>query len=106
MPGGAGYQYQGPPASQGGRPGSGGFDGPGEPSRGPNPFGQGLGYDPAKPPPTKQPFKVITNTRVELPPDAYRVEGPAVSLGFSWILCSPLVVCASGMRMPGLSLKI
>jgi len=61
------------------RPGSGGFDGPGEPSR-PNPFGPGMGFDPAKPA-TKD--KVITNTRVELPASAYRLEGPSVCCYFA-----------------------
>jgi hypothetical protein len=61
------------------RPGSGGFDGPGEPSR-PNPFGPGIGYDPAKPA-TKE--KVITNTRVELPASAYKLEGPSVCYYFA-----------------------
>jgi hypothetical protein len=74
-------QYSGPPASQQGllpdKPRSGGFDGPGEPSRGPNPYGPGLGYDPAKP--QVAPAKVITNTRVELPAAAYKLEGGLVS---------------------------
>lgn len=56
------------------------YDGPasqpssqhGDPSR-PNPFAQGLGYDPAKPTPAKP--SLITNTRVELPAAAYGLDG-------------------------------
>jgi len=66
----------GPPS----KPRSGGFDGPGEPSRGPNPFGPGLGYDPAKPKIAEK--KVITNSRVELPASAYKLEGGNVSSMF------------------------
>lgn len=51
------------------RPGSEGYDGPSEPRQ--NPFGSGLGYDPAKPVVKES---VITNRRVELPPDAYRLD--------------------------------
>ena len=49
----------------------GGFDGPTDASssRGPNPFGPSLGYDPARGPMKEL---VITNTRVELPSAAYR----------------------------------
>jgi hypothetical protein len=36
-----------------------------------------LGYDPAKP--QVAPAKVITNTRVELPASAYKLEGGVVS---------------------------
>lgn len=43
-----------------------------------NPFGPGLGYDPARMAQSAKP-KVITNTRIELPPDAYRLEGQTVS---------------------------
>jgi len=75
------YGGQGPPTQQqqgqGQKPRSGGFDGPGEPSRGPNPYSPGLGYDPAKPKPVAE--KVISNTRIELPASAYRLEGPSVS---------------------------
>ncbi|KAG4026171.1 hypothetical protein MFRU_044g00410 [Monilinia fructicola] len=53
-----------PPASSSGRPPSGGFDGPGEP-RMPNPFGPGVGFDPAKD--TKRDEGRKFNTRVELP---------------------------------------
>ena len=68
-----------PPQQQGQpeKPRSGGFDGPGEPQRGQNPYGPGLGYDPAKPKPVAQ--KVITNTRIELPASAYKLEGGNVS---------------------------
>ncbi|KAF8860682.1 eukaryotic translation initiation factor-like protein 2C 2 [Acephala macrosclerotiorum] len=52
------------------RPGSEGYDGPPGDGR-QNPYGPGLGYDPAKP---IAKDKVITNTRMELPPDAYRLE--------------------------------
>jgi hypothetical protein len=62
------------------RPGSGGYDGPGEPSRS-NPYGPGLGFDPAKPV-VKE--RVITNTRVELPAAAYSLEGPSVRYPFSF----------------------
>ena len=51
------------------RPGSDGFDGGSEPRQ--NPFIPGMGFDPARPV-VKE--RVITNTRVELPPDAYRLE--------------------------------
>ncbi|KAE8440739.1 hypothetical protein EG329_006634 [Mollisiaceae sp. DMI_Dod_QoI] len=69
----AGAGIQNPPSpdiQQGGsRPGSEGYDGPGESRQ--NPYAPGLGYDPAKPV-VKE--RVITNSRVELPPDAYRLE--------------------------------
>jgi hypothetical protein len=74
------YGNQGPQPQQNQpqKPRSGGYDGPGEPSqRGPNPFGPGLGYDPAKPKPVAE--KVISNTRIELPASAYKLEGPSVS---------------------------
>ena len=50
--------------------GYGGFDGPTDGSGTPrqNPFGPGLGFDPAKP---AKKESVITNTRVELPASAY-----------------------------------
>lgn len=56
------------------------YDGPasqpssqhGDPPR-QNPFGQGLGYDPAKPTAAKP--SLITNTRVELPAAAYALDG-------------------------------
>jgi eukaryotic translation initiation factor 2C len=74
-------QYSGPPAGQQGpitdKPRSGGYDGPGEPSRGQNPYGPGLGYDPAKS--QVAPAKVITNTRIDLPASAYKLEGGVVS---------------------------
>ena len=81
------------PPYQGGPPGraiyGGGYDGPGSvtsnSSRGPpqdgppqdgsprpNPFGQGLGFDPAKP--AAKPESIITNTRVELPAAAYALD--------------------------------
>ncbi|KAH7395607.1 eukaryotic translation initiation factor-like protein 2C 2 [Cadophora sp. MPI-SDFR-AT-0126] len=67
-------QYQGPPQQmmQQGPPQQqavGGLQG----QRGPNPFGPGMGFGPARPIAPKE--KVITNTRVELPPDAYQLEG-------------------------------
>lgn len=43
-----------------------------------NPYGPGLGYDPAKPS-TSTAQRVITNTRMELPAAAYRLEKPNVS---------------------------
>ncbi|KAE9369735.1 Piwi-domain-containing protein [Stipitochalara longipes BDJ] len=64
--------YNGPQPS---KPRSGGFDGPGEPQRDPNPYGPGLGYDPAKPANKLAEKKVITNSRVELPASAYKLEG-------------------------------
>lgn len=68
------------------KPRSGGYDGPGEPSqRGPNPFGRGMGFDPAKPAPLKE--KVISNSRVELPASAYTLEGPSVCYFFSSAIC-------------------
>lgn len=48
--------------------------------RGPNPFGPSMGFDPARPAAPKE--KVITNTRIELPPDAYQLEGPGVCYPF------------------------
>ena len=89
---------QGPPAV---KPRSGGFDGPGElTQRGPNPYGPGLGYDPAKPKPVAQ--KVITNTRVELPASAYKLEGGSVSYNPSFFLvfscCSSFIV-SGGARV-------
>ncbi|RDW73914.1 hypothetical protein BP5796_07356 [Coleophoma crateriformis] len=59
-------------------PMQGGFDGPSSPpptagQRGPNPFALGLGFDPAKAAPKKE--SVITNTRVELPQTAYKLDG-------------------------------
>lgn len=45
-----------------------------------NPYGPGLGYDPAKPAPAKQ--SVITNSRVELPSAAYNLGKEGVSLIF------------------------
>ncbi len=43
------------------------------------PFGgPGLGFDPAKP--SIAPPKIITNTRVELPSSAYRLDNPNVSV--------------------------
>jgi hypothetical protein len=47
-----------------------------------NPFGPGLGYDPAKPP--EQKYSIITNTRVELPFAAYALDANGVSLSFTW----------------------
>jgi len=96
-----GHNYNGPPFQgnyNGGpsngpppdKPRSGGFDGPGEPQRGPNPYGPGLGYDPAKPSHKLAEKKVITNTRIELPPAAYKLEGGNVSSLF----CSSALVFA------------
>jgi hypothetical protein len=82
-----GPSYNGPPPD---KPRSGGFDGPGEPQRGPNPYGPGLGYDPAKPSHKLAEKKVITNTRIELPPAAYKLEGGNVSSLF----CSSALVFA------------
>jgi hypothetical protein len=99
MPGGAGFraaghrnqqqqQQQPPPPGRSNvgffesqpssRPRSGGYDGPGEPSH-PNPFGPGIGFDPAKPAAKE---RIITNTRVELPAAAYKLEGPSVCYYF------------------------
>lgn len=60
-----GFQQQGP--AQGGSQG---------PAR-QNLYAPGLGYDPAKSDPVKP--KVVTNTRIELPASAYKLEGPGVS---------------------------
>jgi len=81
-------QYSGPPPSQHSaynqydssyqqynRPPAGKFDGPGDK---PNPFGQGMGYDPARMGRADEAPKVITNTRVELPATAYRLDGQKV----------------------------
>jgi hypothetical protein len=43
-----------------------------------NPYGPGLGYDPAKPAAAKQ--SMITNSRVELPYAAYSLDAGGVSL--------------------------
>lgn len=58
------------------RPPAGKFDGPGER---PNPFPQGMGYDPARMGRADETPKVITNSRVELPATAYRLDGQKVS---------------------------
>lgn len=74
MPGGAGYLTQGqygPPQGYAQQ-----LPGNPEPARAPNPFPQGLGYDPAKPPVVES---KKFNTRVELPAEAY-MDGPRVSL--------------------------
>ncbi|KAL2072104.1 hypothetical protein VTL71DRAFT_11447 [Oculimacula yallundae] len=63
------YMQQGPPQMM--QPGSGPQP---QGQRGPNPFGSGMGFDPARPVVPKE--KVITNTRIELPPDAYKLNGP------------------------------
>jgi hypothetical protein len=53
--------------------GLGSYDGPSDsPPKLQNPYGPGLGYDPAKPTPAKQ--SVITNTRMELPAAAYGLD--------------------------------
>jgi len=80
------YGYNGPP-----RPPAGKFDGPmdnsGRPSgpggpNGPGGFGPSLGYDPARMSRPDERPKVITNTRVELPAMAYRLNGQTVSTLF------------------------
>lgn len=50
-------------------------------SRGPsqNPFPQGVGYDPARGRRPDEMPRTITNTRVELPPEAYALDGQKVS---------------------------
>ena len=85
-----------PPTLTEPRPRSGGFDGPGEPSRGPpgspakstvstrqNPFGPGLGYDPARP---VIKTSVITNTRVELPAAAYALDVSIPFISYTLII--------------------
>jgi eukaryotic translation initiation factor 2C len=62
-----------PSRQQGGRPGTTGQQTahPGNPAQ--NPFGPGIGYDPARiTAPKKE--SVITNTRVELPSSAYQLD--------------------------------
>lgn len=67
------------PMSMGSHPGPAPYDGPasqpssqhGDPPR-QNPYGPGLGYDPAKPATKKE--SLITNTRVELPAAAYALD--------------------------------
>lgn len=49
-----------------------------------NPFGPGLGYDPAKPAGQKE--SIITNTRVELPYAAYALDSSGVSPIFMKLL--------------------
>lgn len=76
-------QFQQPTNMSGSR-GPAPYDGPasqhssqhGEPPR-QNPFGPGMGYDPAKPASKKQ--SLITNTRVELPVAAYALDANGVS---------------------------
>ncbi|CZS95194.1 uncharacterized protein RAG0_04942 [Rhynchosporium agropyri] len=72
------YMQQGPPQNV--QPGSGNQP---QGQRGPNPFGPGMGFDPARPAVPKE--KVITNTRIELPPDAYKLNGSEVSPALSLI---------------------
>ena len=48
-----------------------------------NPFGPGLGYDPAKPTPAKP--SLITNTRVELPAAAYALDGDVSLIYFGFL---------------------
>ncbi|ESZ91253.1 hypothetical protein SBOR_8346 [Sclerotinia borealis F-4128] len=66
----------GPQASSSGRPLSAGFDGPGEPKT--NPFGPGLGFDPARDPGKDESRKF--NTRVELPCYRDNYDIPASSI--------------------------
>jgi hypothetical protein len=77
------YGYNGPP-----RPPAGKFDGPmdnsGRPT-GPGGFGPSLGYDPARMGRPDERPRVITNTRVELPAMAYRLEGQTVSTLFYFL---------------------
>ncbi|KAH6682518.1 hypothetical protein B0J14DRAFT_555812 [Halenospora varia] len=62
------------PQQQGGNV-HGKFDGPGDVRQ--NPFGPSMGFDPARSGGPSKP-SIITNRRVELPPDAYRLEnGPS-----------------------------
>lgn len=75
-------QYNSESYQQYNRPPAGKFDGPGDK---PNPFGQGMGYDPARMGRPDEAPKVITNTRVELPATAYRLDGQKVSTLFSFL---------------------
>jgi hypothetical protein len=70
-------QYNSESYQQYNRPPAGKFDGPGDK---PNPFGQGMGYDPARMGRADETPKVITNTRVELPATAYRLDGQKVRI--------------------------
>lgn len=76
------------------RPVSGGFDGPSEHSRNPsrqNPFGTGLGYDPAKPIGARE-KNGITNTRVELPATAYTLDDATVSQSTTLVLVILVII--------------
>ncbi|QSZ31122.1 hypothetical protein DSL72_000685 [Monilinia vaccinii-corymbosi] len=73
-----------PPAPSSDAPPSGGFDGTGE-RRQPHPFGQGVGFDPARDPKKEEGRKF--NTRVELP--SYRDN---VSNKFCLFICNVLFV--------------
>ena len=70
------------PRNNGGPPPQ--LDGPGDRSPRKNPFGAGLGYDPAKPA-----QKVITNTRIDLPASAYMLENNVSSPSFDSLSTFP-----------------
>lgn len=86
------------PGDRGPPPGARGAPSGGPPGRGPPPpaqsgpggFAPGTGVDPARMSRRdEQPSRVITNTRMELPPEAYRLEGQNVSTLFCFFLsCS------------------
>lgn len=83
MAGGPGFQR-----AQGGPPSNGGSSQAGNNAPRQNPFGPGMGFDPARP--VARPDPVITNTRVELPSSAYALNGPSVSQTLYvllWRLC-------------------
>lgn len=73
------------------------YDGPSDtPSRGPGGpsgpgggFGPSLGYDPARMSRGEERPRVITNTRMELPAEAYRLEGQIVSTLFCFFVGFP-----------------
>ncbi|KAF4636138.1 hypothetical protein G7Y89_g1933 [Cudoniella acicularis] len=75
------------------------YDGPGEARQ--NPFGKGMGCDPARSsgPAATGGSSVITNRRVELPSAAYRLDGGSVSLPISNRLFLLLRVLHSNLQV-------
>lgn len=75
-------------------------DGPAD-TRGPNPFSQGLGFDPAR---QSRPVREsrITNTRVELPAVAYALDQGVSSIllnpSFALIVFFVFFFCLGGLR--------
>lgn len=63
----------------------------------PNPFGPGLGHDPARLAPVAKPMSnAITNTRMEIPQAAYRAEVSSRLVAYHQ--CSHLFVFLEGFR--------